>query len=63
VITAFLGKAPRTVVTPPLDAYGSPIAVPTASASSSVSGGSPVVTTGATLTAQSVVPSYDPKPC
>ena len=71
VISAFLGKAPGAVVTPPLDASGAPIEVPTASVSSSVSGASSgtsssantVATAGATLTAQSVVAPYDPKPC
>jgi LCP family protein required for cell wall assembly len=75
VITTFLGKTPRTVVTPPLDAYGSPIEVPTASTTSfdgrsfggasfgTSSSGSAAAATGATLTAQSVVPSYDPRPC
>ena len=45
VITQFLGTEPNSVVTPPLDAYGSPIAVPStvpssASGSSSGSGAS-----------------------
>jgi LCP family protein required for cell wall assembly len=34
VITAFLGTAPGTVSTPPLDSYGSPISVPTSGSSS-----------------------------
>jgi LCP family protein required for cell wall assembly len=84
VITAFLGHAPGAVVTPPLDGYGSPIEVPTASTTSfggragggsggggggggsgdgSRSGGGALQTSEATLTAQSVVPSFDPKPC
>ena len=39
VISRFLGGAPDAAVTPPLDAYGSPITVPTTAPSSSSSAG------------------------
>jgi LCP family protein required for cell wall assembly len=41
VISQFLGTSPETVVTPPLDAYGSPVNVPssTTTAPASISGG------------------------
>ncbi len=74
VITQFLGKAPGTVTTPPLDAYGSPIAEPSAaSAANSSSNAAPSTggpssghaTGGAhtVSTAQSTLPSFDPRPC
>ncbi len=68
VITAFLGHAPGSVVTPPLDAYGSPVAVPTASTTSTGDASSKADLTSdqvietATATTN-VVPAYDPKPC
>ena len=64
-LTAFLGATPNTVSTPPIDAYGSAIAVPAvstptttpATAAPSSSGTTP--TTG--LASQN--PSFDPTPC
>jgi LCP family protein required for cell wall assembly len=68
VITTFLGQAPRAVVTPPLDAYGSPINVPTAStasggSASSSADGRPVNAIETAAVPTNVVPAYDPKPC
>jgi LCP family protein required for cell wall assembly len=69
VVTAFLGKRPNPVLTPPLNADGSPEAPPMAtttmpvrstndSVASRASGrGAPVAAT------QAAVPPYDPKPC
>lgn len=65
-ITQFLGGATATVTTPPLDAYGSPIPVPTVTpttvpASTAATSGSSATT--APPAAASSVPSYDPTPC
>jgi anionic cell wall polymer biosynthesis LytR-Cps2A-Psr (LCP) family protein len=75
-ITAFLGQAPDPVLTPPLDAYGSPITVPTAGSGSStiqassssgtssgVGAAPPATGKATTATAPSAIPSYDPRPC
>lgn len=71
VITTFLGQPPKAVLTPPLDAYGSPIDVPSASTAAAVgaagppsSSGQATTPAGATLTVtQPAIPSYDPRPC
>jgi LCP family protein required for cell wall assembly len=76
VITSFLGKAPGTAVTPPLDSSGSPITVPHAAATgtsfdgtsgrpatASKDGASPAPSGAATFTATTALPSYDPRPC
>jgi LCP family protein required for cell wall assembly len=74
-ITTFLGQAPNPAVTPPLDAYGSPVTVDAGSGSSSnqasssgassSGGGSSSRATVQTVaaTTQSAIPSYDPRPC
>ena len=65
IITQFLGGSTATVTTPPLDGYGSPIPVPTVTATTA-----PAATTATTgssaaapATAASSVPSYDPTAC
>ncbi|HWE70659.1 MAG TPA: LCP family protein [Acidimicrobiales bacterium] len=66
IITQFLGGASGTASTPPLDAYGSPVTVPTVTATTA-----PPSTTATTASsssppataATSSVPSYDPTPC
>jgi LCP family protein required for cell wall assembly len=70
VITQFLGAAPTTVVTPPLDSYGSPITVPAATppttAGSSSSGATSSGSTAAGATTpgtQAALPDFDPTPC
>ena len=62
VITQFLGQAPKQLVTPPLDAYGSPVTVPSATATSapSSSGGGSGTTT--TTTVPGTGP-FNPTPC
>jgi LCP family protein required for cell wall assembly len=73
-LTTFLGQAPNAPVTPPLDAYGSPVVVPTGSGSSAMpasssgapSGGgaaSPATARTTAATTQPGIPSYDPRPC
>jgi LCP family protein required for cell wall assembly len=69
MIATFLGSAPETAATPPLDQYGNPEAVtagapsttaaPTTGSTSTSSGGSSSGS-GATTTA---VPAFDPRPC
>ncbi len=63
----FLGGAPGTVVTPPLDADGGPVIVPAtttaappATSSSASAAASPPTTAPP---ATSTVPSFDPRPC
>jgi len=76
VITQFLGGAPGRVMTPPLDAYGSPIVEPspgsstTGNSSSSAAPSSASSSSGHTAkvlasasTTTSALPSYDPRPC
>jgi LCP family protein required for cell wall assembly len=65
IITQFLGGSTGTVTTPPLDTYGSPIPVPTVTATTA-----PASTTATTsgsaaapTTPASSVPTYDPTPC
>ena len=67
VITQFLGTTPAAVTTPPLDAYGRPIAVPTittatapATTGTTARPGKSTTTTTATTSSN---PSYDPTPC
>jgi LCP family protein required for cell wall assembly len=62
VISQFLGTAPGQVVTPPLDAYGSPVTIPstTTTAPSHASGGSVAATTTTTLPGTG---SFNPTPC
>jgi LCP family protein required for cell wall assembly len=74
-ITTFLGQAPDPVLTPPLDAYGSPVTVPSGTGSSGAaapsSGGAsssagtsgPATGKTAAATTQSAIASYDPRPC
>jgi LCP family protein required for cell wall assembly len=74
-ISHFLGKAPDPLVTPPLDAYGSPITVSSVSATGtsfkedSAPTSSRDESSGATATevstaaSGSALPSFDPRPC
>jgi LCP family protein required for cell wall assembly len=62
MLTQFLGTAPNTPTTPPLDQNDDPIAVPTGSGASSTPStgvGAPSPTAGTTTT----LPPYDPTPC
>jgi polyisoprenyl-teichoic acid--peptidoglycan teichoic acid transferase len=69
VISQFLGKAPDQVTTPPLDAYGSPLAEPTTSGAtdaaktSAASPSRPAIEVSAATTSGTPIPSYDPRPC
>lgn len=64
-LTAFLGTTPNTVSTPPIDAYGSAIAVPAVSTPASTPATAAPSSSGTTpttpLTTQN--PSFDPTPC
>ena len=69
-ITEFLGQAPETVTTAPIDEYGNAIATPvptTAPPSSGAGASTPAAPSSSSGSAgsptQSTVPSYDPTPC
>ncbi len=69
-IAQFLGTQPQQVTTPPLNQYGDPIQIPSASSPSGSSASSSATTassggTGATSAGppSSSVPPYDPRPC
>jgi len=66
VITQFLGSQPNTVVTAPLDVYGSPLSVPSTAASSSsgssASSGSGASGSSTATTAPGTGP-FNPTPC
>jgi len=60
MITQFLGSSPSSVVTPPLDAYGSPVTVPSTTAPTNQSGAGPSPTT--TTSVPGTGP-FNPTPC
>ena len=65
MIAQFLGAAPDAVVTPPLDAYGEPVTVPstsTGSAASAPTSGSGTGSTSPTTTVPGQGP-FNPTPC
>jgi LCP family protein required for cell wall assembly len=65
IITAFLGTAPNTATTPPLDQYGQPestsISPPTTSSSATT--GTTAAGGSAATAPTSSAPAYDPRPC
>jgi LCP family protein required for cell wall assembly len=61
MITQFLGTSPGSVVTPPLDAYGSPVAVPS-STTTTTSSGTGTGASGTTTTTPGSGP-FNPTPC
>ena len=72
MISQFLGAAPSTPTTPPLDQYGDPVsaaaAAPTTAATTPATTApsnkkSVTTTTARPSTATSKIPSYDPRPC
>jgi hypothetical protein len=69
MIQQFLGTAPETAATPPLDQYGNPLptttgTVATSATSAAFSSGSGTPTTaGSAAVPTNSVPSYDPRPC
>ena len=64
MIAQFLGTAPNTPLTPPLDQYGQPedTSIPATTASPTTTPASGTKTT-APSTATSSIPPYDPRPC
>ncbi len=65
MIAQFLGTAPDAVVTPPLDAYGEPVTVPStvpSSATSAPTSGTGAGTTSPTTTVPGQGP-FNPTPC
>jgi hypothetical protein len=66
-IEQFLGTRPDPVTTPPLDAYGYPITVPSVTTTPATSSGSPTTTARArpvtTPPPASTTPSYEPSLC
>jgi LCP family protein required for cell wall assembly len=65
MLTAFLGTTPNTVSTPPIDAYGSAIAIPAVATPTTAPATTPTTSSGATPAPApaSTNPSYDPTPC
>jgi LCP family protein required for cell wall assembly len=73
VVNQFLGASSGAIVTPPLDGYGSPITIPTATTSNGGSSSSDQATKGtsspaagstaASAGSQSALPDFDPRPC
>ncbi len=71
VLTQFLGTSPNTVVTPPLDSYGSPLSIPSTTAppagsSGSSASGSGTGSSGSAATTPTTVPGqgpFNPTPC
>jgi LCP family protein required for cell wall assembly len=65
MIDQFLGGTVGTVVTPPLDANGRPMALPVATTTTAPPAptSSPTSSPGATAPAPPSIPSYDPRPC
>ncbi len=65
MLTAFLGTTPNTVSTPPIDAYGSAIAIPAVATPTTAPATTPTTSSGAAPAPApaSTTPSYDPTPC
>ncbi len=69
MIDQFLGGAVGPIVTPPLDAYGNPVALPLAAPPTTAQTAAPATTaatsgaTTATTPPASTIPSFDPRPC
>ncbi len=64
MITQFLGTAPSTASTPPLDRYGEPNgATAVTSAAVTAAQASTATSAPSTATATSDIPAYDPTPC
>jgi hypothetical protein len=69
MINQFLGSAPNTALTPPLNQYGEPedTSVPSTTAppvtSTPTTGSSHTTTTAKPSEATSSTPAYDPRPC
>ncbi len=72
MITQFLGTAPNTPTTPPLDQNGDPVSTAAAAPTTPASTAAPTATstkqpaattTTKPSTATSKIPSYDPRPC
>ena len=69
MLTQFLGTAPNTPTTPPLDENNNPIQIPTVSSGStatsptSVAAGSPAASSTTTTTTTTTIPPFDPTPC
>jgi LCP family protein required for cell wall assembly len=65
MLTAFLGTTPNTVSTPPIDAYGSAIAIPAVATPTTAPATTPSTSAGAAPAPApaSTTPSYDPTPC
>jgi LCP family protein required for cell wall assembly len=69
MIQQFLGAAPETATTPPLDQYGNPLPTTTGTEATSAtstaynSGSDTSSTAASTAVPTNSVPSYDPRPC
>jgi hypothetical protein len=64
MLTQFLGTAPNTPTTPPLDQNDDPITVPTGTGSSTTSStGAGASASGTPTTTTTTLPPFDPTPC
>jgi hypothetical protein len=70
MITQFLGTAPTTPTTPPLDQYGNPestavpaTTVPATNGTTAPTSGSSSTPTTKPIASTTAVPYYDPRPC
>jgi LCP family protein required for cell wall assembly len=64
MLTTFLGTAPNTVSTPPIDGHGVAIAVPAVSTPPPTTPATaPTTSSGSTATTAPQIPSFDPTPC
>jgi hypothetical protein len=63
MLTQFLGTAPNTPTTPPLDQNNDPITVPTGTGSSSTPSTSVGASSPTAPTTTTTLPGFDPTPC